>query len=99
MIMEGCWSFLQIAVKMEKDADIDILRKNIYANGYLLFGFNLTPDSKEDDHIKLIKGRNLCLFSKFGEDILETVNVIVHTKFQNVLEINHNKKVFYDFTA
>ena len=84
--------------KVLKDADIDISRKD-YANGYMLFGWDLTPDLREDDRFNLIKRRSLRLFVKFGEDLLSTVNVIVYVEFQNVLEIDCYRNVFYNFTA
>ena len=45
-IMEGYWSLLQTVGKMLKDADIDISRED-YANGYKLFGWNLTSDLED----------------------------------------------------
>ena len=97
-IMEGYWSLLQTAGKVLKDADIDISRED-YANGYTLFGWDLTPDLGEDDHFNLIKRGSLRLSVKFGEALPQTVNVIVYAEFQNVLEIDRNRNVFYDYTA
>ena len=98
MIMEGYWSLLQTAGKVLKDADIDLSRED-YANGYTLFGWDLTPDLGEDDHFNLIKRGSLRLSVKFGEALPQTVNVIIYAEFQNVLEIDRNRNVFYDFTA
>ena len=97
-IMEGYWSLLQTAGKVLKDADIDISRED-YVSGYSLFGWDLTPDLGEDDHFNLIKRGSLRLSIKFGEALPQTVNVIVYAEFQNVLEIDRNRNVFYDFTA
>ena len=96
--MEGYWSLLQTAGKVLKDADIDISRKD-YANGYTLFGWDLMPDPGEDDYFNLIKRGSLRLSVKFGEALPQTVNVIVYAEFQNVLEIDRNGNVFYDYTA
>ena len=97
-IMEGCWSLLQTADKVLKDTDIDISREN-YANDYTLFSWDLTPDLGEGDHFNLIKKGSLRLSVKFGKALMQTVNIIVYAEFQNVLEIDHNKNVFDDFTA
>ena len=97
-IMEGYWSLLQTARKVLQDADIDISRED-YVNGYTLFGWDLTPDLGEDDHFNLIKRGSLRLPLKFGEVLPQTVNVIVYAEFQNILEIDFNRNVFYDFTA
>ena len=96
--MEGYWSLLQTAGKVLKDANIDISREN-YANGYMLLGWDLTPDLGEDDHFNLIKRGSLRLSVKFGEALPQTVNVIVYAEFQNLLKIDRNKNVFYDFIA
>ena len=96
--MEGYWSLLQTADKVLKDADIDISRED-YANGYKPFGWDLTPDLGEDDHFNLIKRGSLHLSVKFGEALPQAVNAIVYAEFQNALEIDRNKNVFYNFTA
>ena len=83
---------------MLKDTDIDISRED-YANGYMFFGWELTPDLGEDDHFNLIKRGCLRLSVKFGEALPQTVNDIVYAEFQNVFEIDCNRNVFYDFTA
>ena len=97
-IMEGHWSLLQTAGKLLKDADIDILRED-YANGYTLFGWDLIPDLGEDDHFNLIKKRKFTSIRQIGEALLQTVNIIVYAEFQNVVKIDRNRNVFYDFTA
>ena len=97
-IMEGYWSLLQTASKALKDADIDVSRED-YANCYTLFGWGLTSYLGEDDHFNLIKRGSLRLSIKFGEALTQTVNFIIYAEFQNVLEIDRNRSIFYDFTA
>ena len=65
----------------------------------MLFGWDLTPNLGEDDHFNLIKRGSLRLFLKFGEPLPQTVIVIVYAEFQNVLENDRNRNVFYDYTA
>ena len=65
----------------------------------MLFDCDLTPDLGEDDHFNLIKRGSLRLSVKFGEALLQTVNIILYAEFQNVLDIDRNGNVFYDFTA
>ena len=92
-IMEGYWSLLQTAGKVLKDADIDISRED-YANGYMLFGCDLTSDMGKDDHFNLINRGSSRLSIKFGEALPQIVNVIIYAEFQNVLEIDRKKTCF-----
>ena len=75
-IMEGYWPLPQTAGKVLKDANVYLLRED-YANGFTLFGWDLTPDLEEDDHFNLIKRGRLGLSIKFGEALTQTVNVII----------------------
>ena len=84
--------------KAFKDEDIDITRED-YANGYALFCFDLSPDLGESNHFSLIKTGSVRLGLIFGEALPRTINVIVYAEFQNVLEIDKNRNVYYDFTA
>ena len=97
-IIEGYWFLLQTTNKVLEDADINISREDC-AYGYTLFGWDWTSDLGEDNHFNLIKRGSLRLSIKFGEALPQTVNVIVYVEFQNVLEINRNRKVFHYFTA
>jgi len=84
--------------KAYKDEDLDITRED-YARGYTLFVFDLTPDDGEDDHYSLIKTGSVRLGLTFAEALRETVQVVVYAEFQNVLEVDRNRNVFYDFAA
>ena len=84
--------------KAFKDEDIDVSRED-YANGYSLFCFELTPDLEESDHFSLIKSGNVRLEINFAEELARTINVIVYAEFQNVLEVDKNRNVFYDFSV
>ena len=64
-----------------------------------LFCFDLTPDLGESDHYSLVKTGSIRLGVTFAEDLPNTVNIIIYAEFQNVLEIDRNRNVFYDFSA
>jgi hypothetical protein len=87
------------ARKAFKDEDIEVNRDD-YANGYTLFCFDLTPDLGETvEHFNLIKTGNVRLEVFFNKPVPATINVIVYGEFQNVLEIDRNRNIFYDFTT
>jgi len=73
-------------------------RKNI-SRGYALYAFNLTSDLGEDDHFSLAKQGNVRLVLKFTEALVDPVTVIAYAEFQNVIEIDRNRNVIYDFAV
>ena len=97
-IARGYMSLFQGTGKAFKDEDIDVSRED-YEYGYTLFCFDLTPDLGENDHFSLIKSGSVRVNLTFAEPLPQTVNVIVYAEFQNVLEIDRNRNVFYDFAA
>ena len=97
-IARGFMSLFQRAGKAFKDEDIDISRED-YEYGYTLFCFDLTPDLGENDHFSLIKSGSVRVNLTFADPLPQTVNVIVYSEFQNVLEIDRNRNVFYSFAA
>ena len=97
-IAQAYMSLFSSTEKAFKGEDIDVLRED-YVNGYSLFCFDLTPDLGESDHFSLIKSGNVRLAINFAEELARTINVIVYAEFQNVLEVDKNRNVFYDFSV
>ncbi len=96
--MEAYLSLLTGTRKAFKDEDVDVSRDE-YENGYTLFCFDLSPDLGESDHYSLVKTGSLRLGLNFGAALPSTINAIVYAEFQNVLEIDRNRNVFFDFAA
>ena len=95
---EAYMSFFTGTGKAFKDEDVDVTREN-YAKGYALFCFDRTSDLGENDHYSLVKTGSVRLGVTFAYDLPNTVNVIDYAEFQNVLETDTNRNVFYDFFA
>ncbi|XP_060089001.1 uncharacterized protein F54H12.2-like [Heteronotia binoei] len=75
---------VQAAGKHMKDRSLLVNRK-VFAQGYTLFAFDLSPDQECADHYSLIKTGNL----RAEMRLTHTVNMIVYSVFDNVIEINH----------
>jgi len=73
------------------------LDRTSFSKGYALYAFNLTPDLREDDHFNLTKQGSVRLLLKFDDVLTENVSVIAYAEFQNVVEIDRNRNVIYDF--
>jgi len=70
-----------------------------FSKGYALYAFDLTPDLGEDDHFNLMKQGTVRLVLKFHDALTENVTVIAYAEFQNVVEIDRNRNVIYDFAV
>ena len=82
--------------KIFKDEGIAIVRSD-YDRGYALYAFDLTADLGEDDHFNLSRQGSVRLVLKFSEALNTTVTVVAYAEFENVIEIDRNRNVIYDF--
>ena len=82
--------------KICRDEGIDIDR-NDYANGYALYAFDLTADLGDEDHFNLMRQGSVRLVLKFGAALEQTVTVVAYAEFENVIEIDRNRNVVFDF--
>ena len=82
--------------KQFRDEGLYISRED-YANGYALYAFDLTADLGEDDHFNLVKQGNVRLALKFARALEETISVVAHAEFENIIEVDRDRNVIFDF--
>ncbi|XP_033729791.1 uncharacterized protein F54H12.2-like [Pecten maximus] len=75
------------------------ISKDEYGTGFTLFGFDLTPDLSEVGTFHLIKKGNLSLEVHFGTALPNTINVVVYAEFDNIIEIDRNRQILFDYSA
>ena len=96
-VIAGYQSLFSGTGKLSQDAGNQISRSD-YGSGYTAFCFDLSPDHCSGDHFELIKQGNLRAELHFKEPLANTVNLIVYAEFQNVIEIDGNRNVLFDYT-
>ena len=82
--------------KINRDEGNGISRSD-YVNGYTFFAYDLTPDLAEDDHVNLTRQGTVRLDLKFADALPNTVSIICYAEFQNVIEIDRNRSIVFDF--
>ena len=82
--------------KKNRDEGNDIARED-YPSGYALYVFDLSPDLAEEWHLNLAKQGNVRVELKFETALPNTVTVVAYAEFDNVIEIDRNRNIVYDF--
>ena len=93
----GYMSLFSGTGKERKDEGGDVSRED-YANGYALYAFDLTPDLGEGDHFNLSRDGTVRVDMSFRAALPNTINVVVYSEFQSVIELDRNRNVICDFT-
>ena len=84
--------------KVFRDVGNALDRTN-FSGGYAPYAFDLASDLGEDDHFSLAKQGSMRLVLKFAQPLADPVTVIAYAEFQNVIEIDRNRNVIYDFAV
>lgn len=71
-----------------------------YADGYALYAFDLTPDLSAHcaTHWNLVKTGSVRIEVQFGTALVNNVNCIVYTEYDNIVEIDSSRQVIVDFS-
>lgn len=91
-------SLYEVSGKLFQDTSLDITREE-YANGYTLYGFDLTPDLSESGCFHLIKKGSIRLELKFASQIPTPVNCILYAEFDSAIKIDKNRQVLVEHFA
>ena len=57
----------------------------------------MSPDLGDDDHFNLAKQGGVRVDLKFRAGLPNTVTVVAYAEFENVIEIDRNRNVVFDF--
>ena len=84
--------------KENRDEGNDITRE-VYLKGYALYAFDLSTDLADEGHFNLAKQGIVRVELKFGAPLPNIVTVVDYAEFENVIEIDRNRNVIYDFDS
>jgi hypothetical protein len=82
--------------KDNRDEGNDIDRQE-YANGCALYAFDLSPDLTDSESFSLARQGTVRVDLTFGEALANTVTVVAYAEFENIIEIDRNRNVVFDF--
>jgi len=82
--------------KLYKDEGLFLGRED-YDKGYALYAFDLTADLGEDDHFSLVRQGSVRLALKFSTALDTTVTVVAYAEFENIIEVDRDRNVIFDF--
>ena len=82
--------------KENRDEGNDIARED-YPYGYALYAFDLSQDLAEEEHFNLAKQGTVRVELNFETALPNTVTVGAYAEFENVIEIDRNRNIVYDF--
>jgi hypothetical protein len=74
------------------DISLFRIRQRIHA-----FAYDSTPDPAEDYHLNLTRQGTVRLDLKFAKVLAHTVTVVCYAEFHNVIEVDRNRTVVFDF--
>jgi hypothetical protein len=79
------------------DHGLDI-NKEDYKGGNCLYAYDLSVDLCNSEHFNLVKIGNTRLEIDFSKGVPENVTVVVYLEYENIIEINKNRKILFDYT-
>jgi len=82
--------------KDNQDEGNDIDRQE-YAAGCALYAFDLSPDLTDSESFSLSRQGTVRVDMTFGEALTNTVTVVVYAEFENIIEIDRNRNIVFDF--
>jgi hypothetical protein len=82
--------------KLYRDEGNNISRSD-FANGNAPYALDLSPDVAEEGHFNLAQEGDVRVNLKFGTALPNSVTVVAYAEFENVIEINRNRNVVFDF--
>ena len=69
------------------------MRREDFAKGHTLYGFDLNPDLCDGPHLNLQHQENLRLEIKFSKALEHTISLFMYAEFENVVEVTKSRHI------
>ena len=75
--------------------------REAFAKGYFLVAFDLTPDlsANSDSHWNFVRNANVSIEVRFATALTNTINCIIYSEFDNILEIDASRQIIVDYSG
>jgi hypothetical protein len=73
------------------------INRTEFSRGYSLYVFDLTADLSENDSFSLTRNGTVRLGMKFNKALVKTITVLAFAEFENIIEIDRNRNVVFDY--
>ena len=88
------------ALDLARDNKGNCINREDFKSTHCLFAFDLTPDEDDNGHWDLIKEGTTSIDIKFSEKLPDSgIQIIVYAEFDNLLLIDKDRNVFFDYSA
>lgn len=85
--------------KMYYNRGNDISREE-FPNGFALYAFDLTPDMcGSSSHFNPVQKGNLSIDIQFSAAPVQAVNLVCYGEFENIIQIDSERNVIYDYVG
>ncbi|XP_021363700.1 uncharacterized protein F54H12.2-like [Mizuhopecten yessoensis] len=85
-------SLFEVADKADLDSD-NALDRDDWPVGYALYGFQLTPNFGEDNHLSPNHNADARLEITFASTLTETVSCVLYSEFDDIFQIDQTRNV------
>ena len=88
------------ALDLARDNKGNGINRSDFKNTHCIFAFDLTPDEDDNGHWDLIRDGTTSIDIKFSEKLPDSgVQILVYAEFDNLLLIDKDRNVFFDYSA
>ena len=82
--------------KYGKDEGLDITREE-YKDGFCYLRFDITADKSNREHLNLQRDGTVRIEGRFKTALPNTINVVVYSEFDNIIQLDRHHNVIYDY--
>jgi hypothetical protein len=88
------------ALDQSRENKGNIISRADFKNTHCIFAFDLTPDEDDSGHWDLVREGTTSIDIKFSDALPDSgIEIVVYAEFDNLLMIDKDRNVFFDYSA